>query len=289
MPALAVKEKTASRKKTSFDAIRIIEVARLVADLPQESEAANDELASDQNVYTYVHNSPTNYTDPTGTTAFNNNLTNFATLNTSYFGTSTSSTSGLGYISSGSQSLASTSTSSSSWLGTAADIGVGFTPAGVAADVYGAASGKTFFGGQELSGWERALGLIPGVSEGIGVFRGGVKTVNAVNDATTTVRHYTDSMGVTGITRSGSLDAGTFVTLPSQIPTRAGHLQIENLLEIAPGRGGNYIDIAVPQSNLKIPFNGPTTSGGALQFQLKESVPIGPTGFKRPPGRPGGG
>ncbi|MEK7207845.1 MAG: hypothetical protein AAB134_08200, partial [Pseudomonadota bacterium] len=196
---------------------------------------------------------------------------------------------GLGYISSGSQSLASTSTSSSSWLGTAADIGVGFTPAGVAADVYGAASGKTFFGGQELSGWERALGLIPGVSEGIGVFRGGVKTVNAVNDATTTVRHYTDSMGVTGITRSGSLDAGTFVTLPSQIPTRAGHLQIENLLEIAPGRGGNYIDIAVPQSNLKIPFNGPTTSGGALQFQLKESVPIGPTGFKRPPGRPGGG
>jgi RHS repeat-associated protein len=62
--------------------------------------------------------------------------------------------------------------------GTAADLGVGFTPAGVYADVYGAATGKTLFGGQELSGWERALGLIPGVSEVAGV----VKGVNRVGD-----------------------------------------------------------------------------------------------------------
>ncbi|BBA36824.1 Rhs-family protein [Methylocaldum marinum] len=64
--------------------------------------------------------------------------------------------------------------------GTAADVGVGFTPVGIYADVYGAATGKTLFGGQELSGWERALGLIPGVSEIAGVVRGVNKVDNIV-------------------------------------------------------------------------------------------------------------
>jgi hypothetical protein len=107
MPALAVKPKLASGQKTSFDADRIIAVASLVADLPQERSAANDELASDQNVYTYVNNNPINYTDPTGTQAFNNSLTYLNTYNTNYYGTSTASASGVGYLSSGSQSLAS--------------------------------------------------------------------------------------------------------------------------------------------------------------------------------------
>lgn len=62
------------------------------------------------NQYAYADNSPTNYTDPQGTQAFNNSLTNFATFNTSYFGTSTASTSGTGYLTSGSQSLASVNT-----------------------------------------------------------------------------------------------------------------------------------------------------------------------------------
>ena len=72
--------------------------------------------------------------------------------------------------------------SKSSWIGTAADIGVGFTPAGIAADIYGAVEGKTFFDGQELSWWERGLGLIPMASEAMAVFRGGIKTVGAVED-----------------------------------------------------------------------------------------------------------
>lgn len=68
-------------------------------------------LSGGINQYTYVGNNPVNYTDPQGTQALNNSLTNFATLNTSYFGTSTSGTGGL---SSGSQSLASVATNQSS-------------------------------------------------------------------------------------------------------------------------------------------------------------------------------
>jgi RHS repeat-associated protein len=66
--------------------------------------------------------------------------------------------------------------------GDIADVGVGFTPAGLWADLYGAATGRTLFGGQELSGWERVLGLIPGVSE-LNSLRRGVNAVEGVADA----------------------------------------------------------------------------------------------------------
>jgi hypothetical protein len=48
------------------------------------------------------------------------------------------------------------------------------------------------------------------------------------------------------------------------------------------------LDFQVPSSNLRVPANGTTTSGGALQFQLNNPVPINPSTFRRPPGRPGG-
>ncbi|MFN5833492.1 MAG: hypothetical protein ACK459_07130 [Akkermansiaceae bacterium] len=113
---------------------------------------------------------------------------------------------------------------------------------------------------------------------------------NAANgaDELITVRSYTNALGKEGISNSGAMRADSWVTLPGQIPTRSGHLQIEKILEIQPGRGSHYLDFQVPASNLRIPANGPTTSGGALQFQLNNPVPINPSTFLRPPGRPGG-
>jgi hypothetical protein len=103
-----------------------------------------------------------------------------------------------------------------------------------------------------------------------------------------TVRTYTGAAGREGITSSGTLRADTWVTLPGEVPSRAGHLQIEKLLEIQPGRGSNFLEFQVPNSNLRVPANGPRTSGDALQFQLNNPVSIDPSTFRLPPGRPGG-
>jgi hypothetical protein len=47
----------------------------------------------------------------------------------------------------------------------AASLGVGFTPAGTAADLYTAATGKDFFTGEKVAGFWRWVGIIPFVSE----------------------------------------------------------------------------------------------------------------------------
>jgi hypothetical protein len=108
-------------------------------------------------------------------------------------------------------------------------------------------------------------------------------------DELITVRSYTNAAGREGISSSGAMRADSWVTLPGQIPARSGHLQVEKILEIQPGRGSHYLDFQVPASNLRVPANGPTTSGGAVQFQLNNPVPIDPSTFRRPPGRPAGG
>ncbi len=56
--------------------------------------------------------------------------------------------------------------------------------------------------------------------------------------------------------------------------------EVESLLEIGPGKGANSITFDTPTSNLNVPGNGPTTSGGATQFQLENPQPIDPTKFE---------
>jgi RHS repeat-associated protein len=101
--------------------------------------------------------------------------------------------------------------------------------------------------------------------------------------ATTTVSHFTSDAGMAAISESGALRAGTFVTTTGEIPAGATSGEVESLLEIGPGKGANSLTFDTPNSNLVVPENGPTTSGGAAQFQLKNPTPIDPTKFKPTP------
>jgi RHS repeat-associated protein len=98
--------------------------------------------------------------------------------------------------------------------------------------------------------------------------------------ATTTAIHFTDDANMALISSSGFLKADTFVTLPSEIPYGASSSTIEQLLTIDPGKGANSVIFDTSTDNLRIPFNGPTTDGGALQFQLNNPVPIDPANVK---------
>jgi len=69
--------------------------------------------------------------------------------------------------------------------------------------------------------------------------------------------------------------------LGSAEPVGASGSEVEGLLEIGPGKGANSVTFDTPNSNLGVPENGPTTSGGAQQFQLKEPTRIDPTKFKK--------
>jgi hypothetical protein len=111
-----------------------------------------------------------------------------------------------------------------------------------------------------------------GIMGGIGALGGATTSVE-----TTTVVHFTSDAGVDGITGSGGLlRAGTYVTTPGEIPAGASSAEVEGLLEIGPGKGGHSVTFETPTSNLTVPENGTTTSGGAQQFQLKQPTKIDP-------------
>jgi hypothetical protein len=118
------------------------------------------------------------------------------------------------------------------------------------------------------------------LTKGVGAATKALSGAGTAETATTTVTHFTSDAGVQGITDSGGvLRAGTYVTTPGEIPAGATSGQIENLLEIGPGKAANSITFDTPNSNLGIPENGPTTSGGAQQFQLQEPTTINPADF----------
>jgi RHS repeat-associated protein len=125
------------------------------------------------------------------------------------------------------------------------------------------------------------LGTAAGIVAGFG---GGLRSAG---DDLVNVVHYTDEAGVGAISASrtmGTKSLQPFVTIPSQIPAGSTSAQVEQLLEIAPGRGAFSITFQTTRSNLMTPFNGPVTSGGAVQYQLRNPVTINPRNFVRTPG-----
>jgi hypothetical protein len=109
------------------------------------------------------------------------------------------------------------------------------------------------------------LGLAFGVAAPVGQ---GADAVGAVS-----VAHFTSEDGAAAIEGSGNLRSGSFVARPAEVAGRSASA-VESFLEIAPGRGTMQATVRVPADALKVPFNGPTTSGGAIQYQLTRPIPI---------------
>ncbi|KJZ05913.1 hypothetical protein TW85_25170, partial [Marinomonas sp. S3726] len=106
------------------------ELGRFVSADPKVPDPFNSQAF---NRYTYVYNNPLSFTDPDGFSPKSGD-------------DSSSSDFGFGW-------------------GDLASFAVGFTPAGIAADVYGAVTGEDLFTGEKLTPWERATNVIPGASE----------------------------------------------------------------------------------------------------------------------------
>ena len=99
---------------------------------------------------------------------------------------------------------------------------------------------------------------------------------------TVSVTHFTSVEGAAAIEGSGSLRAGSYVTTPGQV-AGASAAEAEALLEIDAGKGAMQATLKVPANALKTPINGPTTSGGATQFQTTLPIPVEPGTFKPTP------
>jgi len=95
-----------------------------------------------------------------------------------------------------------------------------------------------------------------------------------------TVRHYTNAKGKSLIESSGYLKKDSFVTSPSEIAHGMNPRQIEAALEISPGKGEYYFDVLVSRNKLRISEFGPLTSGGKLQWQITEDIPLGFSEFR---------
>ncbi len=109
---------------------------------------------------------------------------------------------------------------------------------------------------------QRALGAAVGAGTAVAAAVLAPTAKGSVN-----VVHYTDASGASAIQNAGQLRAGTYVTKAGDVSGMTEG-QIEGALEIQPGRGQYSFRVKVDPKNLKVPSNGPTTSGGAWQRQL---------------------
>lgn len=100
--------------------------------------------------------------------------------------------------------------------------------------------------------------------------------------STTAVVHFTSVEGAAAIESSGGLRSGSFVGLAGETAGKSAGV-IETFLEIGLGKGAMRATMRVPTDALKVPFNGPITSGGATQFQLNRVIPVSPGSFTPTP------
>ena len=116
-----------------------------------------------------------------------------------------------------------------------------------------------------------------GVSAGVGALDGALSAT-----ATTSVSHFTSDAGMAAISESGTLNAGTWVTLPSEIPSGTSSSGVESLLEIGPGKGANSITFDTPTSNLAVPGTAQQQAAGQLSFSCRmRSQSTRPTSSRR--------
>jgi hypothetical protein len=102
---------------------------------------------------------------------------------------------------------------------------------------------------------------------GIGLLTDGLGDLGAGGDMVT-VTHFTDAATIAKIGNgTGMLNAGTFVTLPSEVGGMTAS-EVEAALEIDAGKGAYSTTFQTPRANLGPAFNGPLTSGQKIQFQL---------------------
>jgi hypothetical protein len=95
----------------------------------------------------------------------------------------------------------------------------------------------------------------------------------AAAENTLTVTHFTDLTGVKGILQSGYVRADSYVTLPGEVNGLTSS-EVESALEINAGRGAFSTQLNVRPFQLRIPDEGPLTSGGRIQLQLTEPVTL---------------
>lgn len=92
------------------------------------------------------------------------------------------------------------------------------------------------------------------------------------------VTHFTDVAGVNAI-EGDALNINSYVTFPSDIPPESSATDIQDLLEIDPGKGNFSYTFETDYGNLRFPAEGPNTSSGASQFQLRSPEPVPPGSF----------
>jgi hypothetical protein len=140
-------------------------------------------------------------------------------------------------------------------------------------------------GRKPLQGVGRAT--LEGVRDGaaaalVGEGAGALANRLAAGAASVRVTHFTSVEGAAAIESSGSLRAGSYVTLPAETAGRTA-VGAEAALEIQAGRGAMQATFTVPARVLRTPANGAATSGGAVQYQLAEPIPVAPGAFTPTP------